>query len=91
MNIIGNMRDRKKALCKTCNPSKDKRLKNIFFKKSLSSLISKVKHLDTRNYWECANCHSQKPAKDYTWLPENIATERKSWLEHLKQQRKQIT
>ena len=81
------MRDRKKALCKTCNPSKDKRLKNIFFKKSLSSLISKVKHLDTRNYWECANCDSLKPAKDYSWLPENIATERKEWLEHLKQHR----
>jgi hypothetical protein len=81
------MRDRKKAICKTCNPSEDKRLKNIFFKKSLSSLTDQVRHLDSRNYWECANCHSQKPAKDYSWLPENIATERKEWLEHLKQHR----
>ena len=78
---------RKKAMCVICNPSKDKRLKNIFFKKSLSSSISKVKHLDDRNYWECANCETLKPAKDYSWLPEHIATERKELLEILKQQR----
>lgn len=79
---------RKKALCKTCNPSQDKRLKNIFFKKSLSSLTSDVKHLDTRDYWECANCHSKKPARNFTWLPENIAEQRKDLLKILKEQRK---
>ena len=64
---------RKKAICETCNPKKDKTLKNVWFKVELSNLVNEViKHDDCRSYWICANCESLKIAKDYTWDKERI-------------------